>query len=31
VRGVISVDVQQRELADVANTWGDRGRLVYLP
>jgi NADPH:quinone reductase-like Zn-dependent oxidoreductase len=31
VRGVISVDVQQRKLADVANTWGDRGRLVYLP
>ena len=31
VRGVISVDVQQRRLADVASTWGDRGRLVYLP
>jgi NADPH:quinone reductase-like Zn-dependent oxidoreductase len=30
-RGVISVDVQQRKLADVASTWGDRGRLVYLP
>jgi NADPH:quinone reductase-like Zn-dependent oxidoreductase len=30
-RGVISVDVQQRGLADVASTWGDRGRLVCLP
>lgn len=30
-RGVISVDVQERRLEDVGTTWGDRGRLVYLP
>jgi len=30
-RGVIEVDVQRRKLADVASTWGDRGRLVYVP
>ena len=30
-RGVIEVDVQSRRLADVAKTWGDHGRLVYLP
>jgi len=29
--GVIEVDVQRRALADVESTWGDRGRLVYLP
>lgn len=30
-RGVITVDVQQRRLADVGSTWTDSGRLVYLP
>jgi len=30
-QGVIEVDVQRRQLADAASTWGDRGRLVYLP
>lgn len=30
-RGVTAVDVQERRLADVATTWDDRGRLVYLP
>ncbi len=30
-RGVISVDVQERRLADVGETWADRGRLVYVP
>ena len=31
VEGVIAVDVEQRALADVASTWTDRGRLVYVP
>jgi NADPH:quinone reductase-like Zn-dependent oxidoreductase len=30
-RGVIQVDVRQHGLSDVAATWGDRGRLVYIP
>jgi len=30
-RGVIEVEIQRHPLADVAATWGDRGRLVYLP
>jgi NADPH:quinone reductase-like Zn-dependent oxidoreductase len=30
-RGVIEVDVQRRKLADVAATWSDPGRLVYIP
>jgi NADPH:quinone reductase-like Zn-dependent oxidoreductase len=30
-RGVIEVDIQRRNLADVASTWHDRGRLVYVP
>ena len=29
-RGVIEVDVQQRGLSDVASTWNEKGRLVYL-
>ena len=30
-RGIIEVAVQRRALADVASTWTDRGRLVYVP
>ena len=30
-KDVIAVDVQERALADVASTWADRGRLVYVP
>ena len=30
-RGVIAVDIQRRQLADVSSTWSDRGRLVYVP
>lgn len=30
-RGIISVDVEERRLADVGSTWSDRGRLVYRP
>ncbi len=30
-RGVIAVDVEEHPLADVATTWTDRGRLVYVP
>jgi NADPH:quinone reductase-like Zn-dependent oxidoreductase len=30
-RGVIEVDIQRRNLADIAATWDDRGRLVYIP
>jgi NADPH:quinone reductase-like Zn-dependent oxidoreductase len=30
-KGVIAVDVQERSLADVGETWSDRGRLVYVP
>ncbi len=30
-RGVIEVDVSEHRLADVASTWADKGRLVYLP
>ncbi len=30
-RGVIEVDLQERRLADVRQTWNDRGRLVYRP
>jgi len=29
-RGVIEVDIQQRNLSDVKTTWSDTGRLVYL-
>ena len=29
--GVIAVDVEERSLDDVAATWSDRGRLVYVP
>jgi NADPH:quinone reductase-like Zn-dependent oxidoreductase len=29
-RGIIQVEVQRRTLADVATTWADRGRLVYI-
>jgi NADPH:quinone reductase-like Zn-dependent oxidoreductase len=30
-RGVIEVEIQRRSLADVASSWNDPGRLVYLP
>jgi NADPH:quinone reductase-like Zn-dependent oxidoreductase len=30
-KDVIAVDAQERSLADVASTWTDRGRLVYVP
>ena len=30
-KDVIAVDVEERALADVATTWTDSGRLVYLP
>lgn len=30
-RGIISVEVEERPLADVGSTWNDRGRLVYTP
>ena len=30
-KNVIAVDVEERALADVASTWTDRGRLVYVP
>lgn len=30
-RGVIHVDVEPRKLAEVGDTWADRGRLVYQP
>lgn len=30
-RGVVTVDVEQRRLADVGETWNDGGRLVFVP
>ena len=30
-RGVIEVAVQERRLSEVGDTWGDPGRLVYVP
>jgi len=30
-RGVIEVEIEPRHLADVTATWGDGGRLVYVP
>ena len=29
-RGIIQVDIERHALADIASTWDDRGRLVYL-
>ena len=30
-RGVIAVDIEKRQLEHVGDTWGDPGRLVYVP
>ncbi len=30
-RGIITVDIAERRLEDVATTWNDEGRLVYVP